>query len=282
MSAAPDAEASLELALDDGTRLEIDPARGGRITGLWFEGRNLLTGADVDPINYGSTFWTSPQSQWGWPPVFEIDGAPYATKPVDDGFALLGPKSDALGVSVGKRFEVIRGRRAFRLQYAIINHAATEARLSPWQVTRVRPGGLTFFATGGGTLAHSDLPVRDEGGVTWLYHDAVVLRGHQKVYADTPQGWLAHVDGDALFVKTFESIPGAAYAPGEAHIELYASAGHRYLELEVQGSYETIAPGTPRPWTVAWRVRRVPAGVPREAGSAALVDLVRAVILGQE
>ena len=76
MSAAPDAEgaerAFFVLTLDD-VRLEVDATRGGRITALRLGDRNLLSGAEVDAINYGSTFWTSPQSAWGWPPVAEID-----------------------------------------------------------------------------------------------------------------------------------------------------------------------------------------------------------------
>jgi hypothetical protein len=281
-AAGADVSGPLELALDDGTRLEIDPARGGRVTGLWVAGRNLLTGADVDPVNFGSTFWTSPQSLWGWPPVPEIDVAPYDVVPADAGVALRGPKSPALGVSVGKRFAVDRARRAFRLGFDMHSEVATELRLAPWQVTRVRPGGLTFFATGVGTLAHSDLPVRAEGVVTWLHHDAAVIAGHQKVFADTPETWLAHVDGDVLFVKTFETVPPEAHAPGEAQIEIYASTAHRYLELEVQGAHEAIAPGAVRSWTVTWHARRLPAGVARELGSAALVELARGVAAGQE
>ncbi|HVZ74185.1 MAG TPA: DUF4380 domain-containing protein [Polyangia bacterium] len=269
----------MTLELDD-ARLDIDAARGGRITGLWFEGRNLLTGDDVDPINFGSTFWTSPQSQWGWPPIAEIDSAPYAVSRAGDVITLRGPRSETLGVSVDKRFQVDRARRAFRLEFIVTNHATSAARLAPWQVTRVRPGGLAFFAAGAGPLAHSDLPVRDEGGVTWLHHDAAVIGGHQKLFADTPEPWIAHLEGDALFVKSFEVVPREQHAPGEAQIELYASSAHRYLELEVQGAWETIPPGASQPWAITWRVRRVPTNVERALGSAALVDFARLVASG--
>ena len=29
------------------------------------------------PESFGSTFWTSPQKEWNWPPVFEFDKKPY-------------------------------------------------------------------------------------------------------------------------------------------------------------------------------------------------------------
>src|SRR6476659_7306563 len=75
------------------------------------------------------------------------------------------------------------------------------------------------------------------------------------------RGWLAHVDGDALLVKTFAVVPRAAQAPGEAQIEIYANPSHTYIEIEAQGAYETIAPGTALPWRVVWLVRRVPSDV---------------------
>jgi hypothetical protein len=271
------------FALEQGeARLEVDPARGGRVTALSFGGRELLTGPEVDAVNHGSTFWTSPQSQWGWPPIAEIDSAPYAAAREGDAWLLRGPTSERLGVSVEKRFAIDGARGAFVLGYGVVNHATTAARLAPWQVTRVRPSGLTFFATGAGVYPPSDLPARQEGVVTWVAHDPALIAGHQKLFADTPEGWLAHLDGDVLFVKTFDVVPRADHAPGEAQVELYASSAHRYLELEVQGACETIAAGARLSWRVEWRLRRVPARVARALGSEGLVAFARQVAAGRD
>jgi hypothetical protein len=282
VSAAPDADARalFVLTLDD-VRLEVDAARGGRVTALRLGDRNLLSGAEVDAINYGSTFWTSPQSAWGWPPVAEIDSAPYVGERDGEAVVLRGPASAALGVSVEKRVEVDRDGRAFVLSYVVVNHATAPVSVAPWEVTRVQPNGLTFFATGAGTYAPSDLPAREEAGATWIHHDAAVILGHQKLFADTSEGWVAHLDGDALFVKTFEVVPRAAHAPGEAQVEIYASSMHRYVEVEQQGACEALAPGAARVWRVEWRVRRVPAGVARALGGGALVRFARDVAAGR-
>lgn len=48
--------------------IEIDANARERETSLTLGGKELLSSAEVNAINYGSTFWTSPQSQWGWPP----------------------------------------------------------------------------------------------------------------------------------------------------------------------------------------------------------------------
>jgi len=135
-----------------------------------------------------------------------------------------------------------------------------------------------LFPTGGGTFAPSNLAVREALGVTWYAFDAAAVTDHQKLFADGREGWLAHVDGDALLVKTFAVVPRAAQAPGEAQIEIYANPSHTYIELEAQGAYETIAPGTALPWRVVWLVRRVPSDVSRAVGSTALLDFIRGVV----
>jgi len=282
VSHAPDGERTLFVLTLDEVRLEVDAAHGGRVTALRLGERNLLSGAEVDAINYGSTFWTSPQSAWGWPPDVPIDSAPYVGAFDGEAIVLRGPASASLGVSVEKRIEIDRERRAFALSYRVVSHADMPMSVAPWEVTRVLPNGLTFFAAGAGTYAPSDLPARDIDGVTWVHHDAAVIAGHQKLYADAGEGWIAHVDADALFVKTFALVPRAAHAPGEAQVEIYASSLHRYVEVEQQGACETLAPGGALAWRVEWRVRRLPVALACVAGSAALVRLARDVAAGRE
>ena len=258
--------------------LEADASLGGRVTGLLIGARNLLTGPAVDPANFGSTFWTSPQSQWGWPPLPEIDSAPYDA--VVDGAVVVmrGPVSPTLGVAVEKRFSADRARALFTLEYRIVNRGPTATRLAPWEITRVAPGGLTFFPTGAGLFPPSNLGVDEAGGVTWFAYDAARITADQKLFADGAEGWIAHVDGDALFVKAFEVVPRAAHAPGEAQIEVYANPAHTYIEIEQQGAYTMIPAGASLLWRVEWLVRSLPGSIPRTVGSDELVAFVRALV----
>src|SRR5882757_3732250 len=57
--------------------MDIDAHLGGRITSFLVDGRNFLTDDKVDSLNWGSTFWPSPQSDWDWPPPAAIDNEPY-------------------------------------------------------------------------------------------------------------------------------------------------------------------------------------------------------------
>ena len=101
---------------------------------------------------------------------------------------------------------------------------------------------------------------------------------HHKLFADGAEGWLAHVDRDALLVKTFAAVPRSLHAPGEAQIEIYASPAHNYVEVEPQGAYETIAPGGASNWQVSWLVRKLPRDIVASLGSAQLVAYVRGLV----
>jgi hypothetical protein len=268
------------LAWDD-VRLEIDAATGGRVTALRLGGENLLSDSSADAANFGSTFWPSPQTAWGWPPVAEIDHAPYRAELEAAAIVMRGATSPVLGVSVDKRFAADAGRGAVLFDFAIQNRSEAPLQLAPWQITRVPPGGLSLFPTGTGDnppCPPSNLAVREALGVTWYAFDAAAVTDHQKLFADGREGWLAHVHGDGLLVKTFAVVPRAAQAPGEAQIEIYATPAHTYVEVEAQGPYETIAPGAALSWRVVWLVRRLPAEIPRAIGSGPLLDFIRGVV----
>jgi hypothetical protein len=261
-------------------RIEIDPVTGGRVTALHLDldGGNLLTGPDVDAGNYGSTFWPAPQTAWGWPPLAEVDHGPYQVIRAADSLVLNGASNPALNVSIDKRIAADRARGAVVFDFSINNRGAVPVQLAPWQITRVPPGGLSFFPTGTGNFPPSNLAVREQGGVTWYAYDRAAITEHQKLFADGSEGWLAHAGSGTLLVKTFEVVPRAEQAPGEAQIEIYASPAHTYVEVEVQGAYRTIAPGAVLAWRVVWLVRKLPAGIVPAAGNAALLAFVRGVV----
>lgn len=262
----------------DDSALEVDPAVGGRVTAFRMAGRNLLTGPEVDAGNYGSTFWTSPQSAWGWPPVPEVDHAPYTVSLLDGAVRLSSSVSPVLGVAIEKRIAVHRRRNAVLFDFGIHNASAAAVRMAAWQITRVGPGGLTFFPSGGGSFAPSNLGVHEALGLTWFAYDRAAITEHQKLFADGREGWIAHVDGDTVLIKTFAAVSRAEQAPGEAQIEIYASPMHGYVEVEAQGAYEAIPPGTAGLWRITWLGRRLPPGVAVAVGSAPLVDWVRGVV----
>lgn len=257
----------------------------GRITQLVVAGANKLTTSSVNPMNYGSSFWTAPQSVWNWPPP--LDAVDETTPRTDYMHAIEGnaivftsPATDQGGesVSIVKRFTADAARDVFVLDFTITNEGSSPISVAPWQISRVVPQGFTFYPTGTAVTADA-IPTRDIDGVTWLdYSDSSIQNGTKNI-ADGAEGWLAHVNGSFLFLMVFPEISQQMAAPGEGEVEIYVDSPTSYVELEPQGAYASVAPGaTSEPWQVLWVVRAVPAEVEVSLGSASLVEWVRGLV----
>ena len=265
-----------------GRVLEVDPRVGGRVVTFSLDGKNVLVGPSANADNYGSTFWTSPQSAWNWPPPPEIDNLAYTS--VSGGtLTLEGQANASLGARITKAFSLDGATGAVTITYTIVNVGASQVSLAPWEVTRVTPGGLFFFPTGGaesafinGTTTSTMLSTMGAAGVTWYAYTSSELANAAgtKLFAHGPHGWLAQVNQGLLFVKKFSPLTPAAEAPGEAEVEAFFSGDGTYVEAEDQGAYEPVAPGTSLAWSVRWYLVALPPGISASPGNPALVSLV--------
>jgi hypothetical protein len=261
--------------------LEVDPMKGGRITLFKLgAGDNLVTGPAVNPTYWGSTLWTSPESQWAQPPPTPIDSDPYTAAATDTTLTLTGMPYAMLGVSVTKTFSADAKLGAFHIEYKLNNTKGTAIQMAPWEVTRVLPKGLTFFPTGPtmSLSAGATLPTTNMGGVTWFNYDMNAITADSKLYADAAEGWSAHAVDGLVFIKSFGDLMAAQIAPKEGDVELYTNKLHTYIEMEDQGPYGTIAPGASVSWTVTWFLKKLPAGVDAAAPNDALAKFVRDTI----
>merc|ERR1719491_1261354 len=236
----------------------------------------------------GSVFWPAPQSAWGWPPPVEIDPTPSGdyryqySLDVDQAsksFTLTSGVSNQFNLQMSKRISMDPDGAAVVLDFTMRNTGWRAKQWAPWEVTRVGPNGLTFYATGSlpptsGTWPA--LPVTVAGGVTWFQHRS--SSSQAKLFADTSEGWLAHTDGFLVMVKCFEKIPTYAAAPGEQQIEIYDRGS--FVEVEAQGAYESIPGGGQLHWNHRWFLREMPAGAVMQPGNAQLVALARTVCGG--
>ena len=262
--------------------LSVDPTRGARIARFALDGQNVLAGEDAHAQNWGSTFWPSPQSTWGWPPIATLDSSPYDGRMAADDRAVYTSGSAPLGptrVTVTKAFSAVPGHGAIAVEYAIRNDGPNVVSVAPWEITRVRAGGISFFALGPGGIVSDQVGMTEIDGVAYYANDFEKsrLRGDQKSKADGV-GWLAHVDGDLLFVKSFADVLPHEAAPDEAEIEIYAGPHGPYVEIEPQGAFRPLAPGATVQWTVRWFLCRLPPTLVAAVGNRDLVDFVRTLI----
>jgi hypothetical protein len=269
-------------------KLVIDGAKGARITEFSYNGSNIFTGPDVNAINYGSTFWPSPQSSWyainTWPPIEALDTDVY-TGTIDSannsiqltsGTATLGKTANSQ-FTVTKQFTPVPASGAIDIKYTITNvSSSVSITVAPWEVSRVkRAGGLTFFGKGTNSPTFAsgtdtaNFVVTEANGIFWYKHATVTA--NSKCFSDGA-GWIAHVTADnILFLLTYPDITPDQAASGEAEVELYTSkTDGDYVEVEPQGASTTIAPGATLQWTVRWKLRQVPSGTTVDVGSAEL------------
>ena len=264
-------------------RLEVDAARGGRIVHFGAGGDNLLTGPDVVAAGdqnlqnmFGSTFWTSPQSDWGWPPEVAVDQGEYRATVDGNVLSLESGTGEKTGYAVTKRIWADAALGRVSLEYTLHNLSATKAA-APWEVSRVPKSGFVFFPSESDPLEKSTLLSQRRDGVAWL-DIAQAPAGDSKLFQDGSEGWLAYVRGDIVFIKTFENVPLSEQAEGESEIEVYVNGGFDYVEIEQQGRYQALPSGGSAPWRVDWYLRQRPAEIEGSVGDPALVSWVRSVL----
>ena len=98
------------------------------------------------PEAFGSTFWTSPQKEWYWPPVPEYDKKPYQVEENDGVLTMTSEVNDKLKYRIRKAFKPDEQKRAIAVTYSIINESGEVRKVAPWEITRVQnEGGLIFF-----------------------------------------------------------------------------------------------------------------------------------------
>jgi len=254
---------------------EIDAMVGARVATLSLGGTDAIVSAPAmnDHTTWGSVFWTSPRSAWTpmtWPPPPMIDNAPY-TGSISGTHALFdGPADTAIGVSMSKDYSADAGTGWINITYTI--NATKAMKAAPWEVSRVPRGGIVFFPAA--SVTKGPLTITQSNGIVW-FDDApktATSPNGDKLYADG-SGWTAYVLDRNLFLKKFTDQPASAQPAGEGEVDVYPGAG--FLEFEVQGPYTMIAANGTLPWSIEWKVLKVPTCVSVAVGSTALVDWVK-------
>jgi hypothetical protein len=253
---------------------EIDPQVGGRVSKLALAGTDLVVSSGTDPTTWGSVFWTSPRSDWTpqtWPPPAAIDNAAYTGSLSGTHVVVTGPTDSGLGVNMVKDYAADAVSGWITIKYTI--NATRARRAAPWEVSRVPRGGIVFFPVGS-SLTQGPLTITQSGGIAW-FDDAprtATSPDGEKCAADG-MGWTAYVVGGNLFLKKFTDQPASAQAPGEGEVDIYP--GNGFLEFEVQGPYTSITASGNLPWSIQWRVVKVPSSVTIAVGSTTLVEFAR-------
>ena len=230
--------------------MQIDAEKGGKILSLKYKDQEVISQLRW-PESFGSTFWTSPQKEWNWPPVPEFDKQPYTVEQKDGSIILTSQVSERLKYRIRKTFTTDQKDQAIIVTYSIINESDETRQVAPWEITRVpNDGGIIFFdAPVDGITPAGLMPFKAEYGVAWYQTDDT--NENRKINADG-KGWLAYCNKGLLLVKRFDDLNASQPAPGEAEIQIYVNRGMTFIELESQGAYTTLQPHEQLNWSVKW------------------------------
>lgn len=261
-------------------RLEIMPKVGGRISSLKYAGHELLVPiVDLDKVtDWGTVLWSSPQSDWGWPPIDVLDNKPYRLSTEDDRVVLTSEIDSRTGYQFTKTYRP-DGDDRIAIDYRITNHSNERKNVAPLEVTRLPSSGSLFFPSGEGEVSNGlfyplDVQMIDE--LTWFDYDKKKIRtDHHKMMQDGKEGWLAYIDNGYLLVKEFNDSPAGTTAKGESEIEIFAHVEHVFIEMKQQTSLAVLDPGQYLDWTVIWHVKKLPDDLAENPTPQALAAYVR-------
>jgi hypothetical protein len=200
--------------------------------------------------------WPSPQSKWNWPPPPTLDYGTYSAETAaetPDSVALLVSSPVEQWLAPNIRFErratLYRGTTRVRMQQTMINEAAASAEWGIWDISQsiVHHDGKSdysnywaYFTVTPNSLFGSEGVRWDKSSTAWKGEVAPGVYGVQflpegkKIFADTPEGWVAYANrSDSLVsVKTFGLFDGN-YPDEGAHVEAWINSGPPYMEVEV-------------------------------------------------
>ena len=257
--------------------MTISAKEGGKVMSYKYGDKEMLSQLRMQN-QYGSTFWTSPQKEWNWPPVTEFDRGAYTAQDLADTpnqLVLTSQIARKLPFQIVKQYNPDPKGKYIRVAYTIINKGDTERKVAPWEISRVVADeeGLIFFDAPVESITPAGLiPFKGEAGASWYNFETGAQ--NRKINADG-KGWLAYAANGLLMIKKFDDLTPSQPAPDEAEIQVYVNQGKTYIELESQGEYKTLAPGESLTWAVDWyliplKEKAVPSGK--------LLDLVRKTI----
>ena len=257
--------------------MTISAKEGGKVMSYKYGDKEMLSQLRMQN-QYGSTFWTSPQKEWNWPPVTEFDRGAYTAQDLTDTpnqLVLTSQIARKLPFQIVKQYNPDPKGKYIRVAYTIINKGDTERKVAPWEISRVVADeeGLIFFDAPVESITPAGLiPFKGEAGASWYNFETGAQ--NRKINADG-KGWLAYAANGLLMIKKFDDLTPSQPAPDEAEIQGYVNQGKTYIELESQGEYKTLAPGESLTWVVDWyliplKEKAVPSGK--------LLDLVRKTI----
>jgi len=234
--------------------LSVEPALGARVSSLTFAGREILqTRRDSLGLQWGSTVWTSPQSDWNWPPITTFDSELFAVSQLREGVILLESQRDPdTFLRMRKRIS-LGNNNDVGLTYWVTNEGSSSVKVALWENTRIPYGGYLTFRSDSIRYSLDSTLVDTRTSTQYIYLDDRHSKP-QKLFADLREVPVSY-HHDGLVLHKYTNVKQLyRTAPGQAPLEIYIDPVTGFAEFELQGDYQLIQPGESANLRVRWEV----------------------------
>lgn len=185
-----------------------------------------------------------------------------------DGIRLTGPAEEPTGLVRSMVLRLSQRRASLEVRHELRNVADRPIELAPWAITQLPLGGTVLLPQRAATPGHHVRPNRTL--VLWPYTswedsrframDGLLTLDAQagpslKLGYFNDAGWVAYIRDEALLVRRFEPLPGQPHPDLGCNVEVYI--GGRFLELELLGPLNQLAPGSTVTLLEHWEIEPV-------------------------
>lgn len=214
----------------------------------------------------GDKLWPAPQSRWDWPPDATLDSAPQTVEILpNQHLKMTGQASAISGLRFTREIALDETGTGVTLTNTMTNTIDKAIHWGVWEITQVddpdvvrlplNRGGK--FAAGYYTFKDSDPP---SGRLTLVGDEAHLKRDKEKsvkIGVDSPQGWIRSEKGGRIFEVSAAYETGKKYPDDGCGQEVYTNPDPlKYIEMELLGPMQTLAPGASCSFTTHWRLSR--------------------------
>jgi hypothetical protein len=212
----------------------------------------------------GHRLWHSPEAM---PRTYIPDNEGATVSQIPGGVRLDQPTEAWTHIAKSLEIRLNPDQPQVILRHELRNDGPWEVELAPWALSMFRLGGVGIFpqpvgnTDPAGLLANRQISIWpytkvDDPRLVWR-DDCLLIRATPslppiKIGYFNPHGWQAYWLEGVLFVKRFDSLPGATFPDGGCNTETYCN--HRFIELETLGALGKLPPGETVIHNETWEV----------------------------
>ena len=223
-----------------------------------------IPGRGVFRLYGGHRLWHSPEV---FPRTYLPDNDPVEITEVPDGLQIIQPQEPETGIVKSISIYLPPGKDQVIVDHYLENRSIWPVELAAWAITMLKIGGTAVMPIAS-DLADPDGLQPNRLLVLWPYTNlshpclklgkqslrltAKIPEGAIKLGTANPEGWLAYLNQDTLFIKRSTFIKGESYLDIGCSHEIYANRD--FIELETLSPRTLLAPGNRLVHRETWEV----------------------------